>query len=124
MGFLIDLPVRDKGKSQEFFRKLGFKFENPTEKSVIGFRDDIRLSLTENTFLMKKDLTVQHGTEMVLCLDVPSRTEVDELTNQVLNAGGKILLQPKEETYWLYACTFVDLDGYCWNILCTSEVLN
>ena len=124
MGFLIDLPVRDKGKSQEFFRKLGFKFENPTEKSVIGSRDDIRLSLTENTFLMKKDLTVQHGTEMVLCLDVPSRTEVDELTNQVLNAGGKILLQPKEETYWLYACTFGDLDGYCWNILCTSEVLN
>lgn len=122
----VNLPVRDLAKSKEFFTKLGFTFNPQYSNSdeaaclVIGDKRIIVMLFTESTFenfTQNKVSDSKRGTEVLLSIDAETREEVDQMVEKVLEAGGVVYSQPKEEQDWLYGCGFVDLDGHRWNVL-------
>jgi len=119
----VNLPVKDLGKSIEFFTKLGFTFNQQfTDENagclVIG--DDIfAMLLVEpffKNFTKKEIVDATTGTEAIVALGVESRQRVDELVDKAFAAGAK----PSNETSdqgFMYSRSFQDLDGHLWEIL-------
>jgi len=119
----VNLPVKDLGKSIEFFTKLGFTFNQQfTDENagclVIG--DDIfAMLLVEpffKNFTKKAIVDATTGTEAIVALGVESRQRVDELVDKAFAAGAK----PSNETSdqgFMYSRSFQDLDGHLWEIL-------
>jgi predicted lactoylglutathione lyase len=122
----LNLPVRDVGKSKEFFKAIGFKI-NPMHENaedvtsfLIGknnfvlmlFPNDVFRSFTQNEIADTKK-----GTEVLINIDAQSKEEVDEMAKTVRKAGGKIFAKPEESQGWMYAFGFEDLDGHRWSML-------
>ncbi len=119
----VNLPVKDLKKTIAFFTKLGFKF-NPqfTDENatcmIIG--DNIfAMLLVEKffkTFIPDKDISdAKKNTEVLLALSIESRTKVDQMMANVIDAGGKEPRKPQDHG-WMYGRAFEDLDGHIWEI--------
>ncbi len=124
-GSWINLPVKDVGKSKEFFGKLGFSFDemkSTNEMAVlwVGEGKSHVLLFPEKTFkgFTQNELAdTGKATEVLISFDAESREEVDEMARRVFEAGGKIFGEPGEIQGWMYGCGFADLDGHRWNVL-------
>ncbi len=124
--FWINLPVKDIGKSKEFFGKLGFSFNTHNGNSknsvslLIGQKKVVVMLFDEPTF---KSFTnniladTKQGTEVLLSIDAESKEEVDEMAAKAVAAGGSSTHKPNEMPGWMYGCVFTDLDGHQWNVL-------
>ena len=119
----VNLPVKDLGKSVDFFTQLGFSF-NPqlTDDKATGMivsDDAFVMLLVEDfftTFTTKDVCDAATHTEAILCLSAESRSGVDELVDKALHAGG----QPSNFTMDegpMYGRSFQDLDGHLWEIM-------
>jgi predicted lactoylglutathione lyase len=119
----VNLPVRDLGKSMEFFTKLGYSFDQQFSDENAGclvISDDIYAMLLVEPFFKsftKKDIVdATTSTEAILCLGVESRQRVDELVDKALAAGGL----PSNDTMdqgFMYGRSFQDLDGHLWEVM-------
>ena len=118
----VNIPVKDLGRSVEFFTKLGFSFdERFTDESatcmLIG-EDAYAMLLTEPKFeeFTKKGIAdTSRGTEVILAITAESRDEVDELAATALSSGGS----PANDPYdlgWMYGKSFNDPDGHQWEV--------
>lgn len=119
----INLPVRDLEKSMNFFRSLGFEFNKQ-------FTDDKAacMVLSEEGFVMLlREPFFQSFTDKQICdtsthneglfaLSCESRTEVNELVEKALAAGGKRAKDPVDHGF-MYGWSFYDLDGHHWEVL-------
>ena len=119
----VNLPVKDLDASKAFFTELGFAF-NPE------FTDDSAACMVvdENIFVMLltegrfqdfingeiSDAT--RATEVLTCLTVDSKEQVDETVATALAAGGKPW-KPATEMGPMYGGSFQDLDGHVWEML-------
>ena len=91
----VNLPIKDMGQSQAFFRALGFEF-NPQFTNEQGacmvVSDTIYVMLLVEpffqTFTKKPVADARKGTEVLVCLSCDSREEVDALVRKALAAGG------------------------------------
>jgi len=120
----INLPVKDVGKSKEFFTKIGFSpnaehGDNDEMACVrLGEKKFNVLLFAENKFrdFTKNDLTdTGKSTETLISFDAENREEVDETARKVFEAGGSIFSEPAEIEGWMYGFAFADLDGHRWN---------
>ncbi len=119
----VNLPVKDLGKSIDFFTALGFSF-NPqfTDENAtcLVISDDIyAMLLTEpffKSFTNKDIVDATKSTEGILALGVDSRQQVDELVDKALAAGGKPGTFSNDEGF-MYARSFQDPDGHLWEVL-------
>ncbi|MCW2638732.1 MAG: extradiol dioxygenase [Dactylosporangium sp.] len=119
----VNLPVKDLGKSMEFFTKLGYSFDQQFSDENAGclvISDDIYAMLLVEPFFKsftKKDIVdATTSTEAILCLGVESRQRVDELVDKALAAGGL----PSNDTMdqgFMYGRSFQDLDGHLWEVM-------
>jgi predicted lactoylglutathione lyase len=122
----LNLPVRDVGKSKDFFKAIGFKI-NPMHENA---KDLSSFFIGENNFVLMlfpnevfKNFTQNEiadtkvGTEVLINIDAQSKEEVDEMAKIVRRAGGKIFAEPGESQGWMYAFGFEDLDGHRWSML-------
>jgi predicted lactoylglutathione lyase len=118
----VNLPVKDLGKSIDFFTKLGYSF-NPQftddNAGCLVISDDIyAMLLTEpffKTFTKKNIADATTSTEVIVALGVESRQRVDELVEKALAAGG----QPANDTDdqgFMYGRSFQDPDGHIWEV--------
>lgn len=118
----VNLPVKDLQKSIAFFTELGFSF-NPqfTDENAGSLVIDegiVVMLLAEpffKTFTTKEISDASTTTEVLVCIGVESRQEVDEIVDKALAAGG----QPANETNdmgFMYGRSFQDLDGHIWEI--------
>jgi len=119
----VNLPVKDLGESVAFFTRLGYKFnpqftdENATCMIV---SDTIYVMLLVEkffkTFTKKEIVDATKSTEVLLCLSVDSKEEVDEMINKAIAAGGTT---PNEKMIQggMYSWGYQDLDGHLWEIL-------
>ena len=122
MKIFVNLPVKDLGKSIDFFTNLGFSF-NPqfTDENAgcLVISDDIYAMLvTESLFtsFTKKDLVdATTSAEAILALGVESRQRVDELADKALAAGGQPSSEPNDQGF-MYSRGFQDLDGHLWDV--------
>ncbi|HXJ38897.1 MAG TPA: VOC family protein [Bryobacteraceae bacterium] len=119
----VNLAVRDLKKSMEFFGKLGFafnpKFTDDKAACMILSDEAFVMLLTESFFrtFTKRELcdTATH-TEGLFALSCSSRTEVDNLVNKAIAAGGKHAMDPQDHGF-MYGWSFYDPDGHHWEVL-------
>ena len=91
----VNLPVKNLGKSMDFFSKLGFSF-NPqftddTAACMIVSEDIYVMLLTHTkfkTFTPREICDTAKNTEVLVCLSSASRSEVDEMVRKARAAGG------------------------------------
>lgn len=118
----VNLPVKDLQGSIDFFTKIGFKFnaqftdENAT-CMIVGENIFVML-LVEKFFksFISKEISDSHATtEVIVALGIESRSQVDELMDLALEAGG---IEPREaqDHGWMYNRSFEDLDGHIWEL--------
>jgi predicted lactoylglutathione lyase len=119
----VNLPVKDLGKSIEFFTQLGFSF-NPQftdeNASCLVISDDIYVMLLVEPFFQsftKRDIVDStKNTEAILALGVDSRQRVDELVDRALASGGLPGHYTSDQGF-MYGRSFQDLDGHLWEVL-------
>ncbi|MGQ0442216.1 MAG: VOC family protein [Methylophilaceae bacterium] len=119
----VNLPVKNLNQSIAFFTQLGFKF-NPqfTDENatcmIIG-EDSFVMLLIEGffqTFTNKSIADAKSTTEVLLCISVQSRPEVDSMVKKAIAAGGKSHQKPQDHGF-MYMHGFEDLDGHLWEIM-------
>src|SRR5437763_6785632 len=102
----VNLPIKDMGRSQAFFRALGFSF-NPQFTNeqgacmVIG-EDSFVMLLVEpffQTFTKKPISDAKKGTEVLVCLSCESRAEVDDLVKKALAGGATAPNAPQDHGF-------------------------
>ena len=118
----INLAVEDLQRSVEFFTALGFEFDpqftDEQATCMILSDEAFVMLLVKSRFkgFIKKDIadsTTQ--TEVILALSAHSRTEVDELVEKALAAGGSPA-NDKVEMGFMYGWSFQDPDGHLWEV--------
>lgn len=119
----VNLPVKDIGKTREFFASLGFTF-NPQfsdERAlcmIIG-ENIYAMLLQENyfqTFTSKPVADAKNSTEVLTCLSCDSREQVDSLVAKAIAAGGRIGKEAQDYGF-MYYHAFEDLDGHGWELM-------
>ena len=119
----VNLPVRNLNRSIEFFSALGFTF-NPRftdEKAACMVVSDeaFVMLLTEpffKTFTHRRLCNTATVTEGLFALSCRSKTEVDEMVETAIAAGGKHAMD-KQELGFMYGWSFYDLDGHHWEVI-------
>ena len=123
----VNLPVKDLGKTVNFFIKPGFKFnpkftdENAT--CMIVTEDILVMLLVEKFFKIftKKEIcNTARNTEVIIALSAESKEKVDEMINKAVEAGGKESREVQDEG-WMYGRGFEDIDGHLWEVVFMNE---
>jgi predicted lactoylglutathione lyase len=119
----VNLPVKDLGKSIAFFSKLGFtfnqQFTDETATCMVVSEDIFVMLLTEakfKTFTPNPICDARKSTEVLVCLQVGSKDEVDSMVRTAVAAGGNTYNEPQDYGF-MYSHGFQDLDGHIWELV-------
>jgi predicted lactoylglutathione lyase len=119
----VNLPVEDLGRAIEFFKKLGFAFDerftDETATCMIVSEEAFVMLLTKERFKDFTDKEISDAgreTEAIVSLSAESREAVDELVHAALDAGGRPAKEPLEMGN-MYGWSFHDPDGHLWEVI-------
>jgi len=119
----VNLPVKDLPRSIAFFTRLGYKFdpqftaENAT--CMIVSENIFVMLLVESffkTFTTKELCDATRDTEVIVCLSTDSRSQVDDLVEKAVAAGGTTPQEARDYGF-MYQHGYQDLDGHLWELL-------
>ena len=119
----VNLPVKDLDRSIGFFTGLGFTF-NPmfTDKTatcmIVGENIFVML-LTEarfRDFTPKPICDATKATEVLVCLALDGRAEIDAMVAKAVAGGGTTYSDPKDHGF-MYQHGFQDPDGHIWELV-------
>ncbi len=118
----VNLPVKDLSRSIDFFTKLGYtfnpKFTNDSATCMIISEHIYAMLLTEpffKTFIDKEIADATKTTEVLICLTLGSKEEVNNIVQKAVDAGGKASREATDNG-WMYQWGFEDLDGHMWEV--------
>ena len=118
----VNLPVRDLGKSIDFFKKIGFSFNaefTDETAACMVVADDINVMLLTHekfrVFTPKEICDATKCTEVLVSLSCESRANVDELVRKAVDAGGSTYSDPQDHGF-MYGHGFQDPDGHIWEL--------
>ncbi|MFM0041793.1 MULTISPECIES: VOC family protein [Paraburkholderia] len=120
----VNFPVHDLAASKRFYEAVGFT-NNPQ------FTDDTAacmvLSDTIHAMLLTHDKYRQFTTkaipdarttsEVLICITVDSRAEVDEMVGKAKAIGTVIDPTPTQDFGFMYGRSFEDPDGHIWEVM-------
>ena len=119
----VNLPVLNLGQSIEFFKGLGYSFNQQfTDDSaacMVISNDIYAMLLTHdkfNEFTNKNIVDAKKNTEVLVCLSAESRNNVDELLDKALAGGASEYREPQDYGF-MYGRSFEDLDGHIWEVM-------
>jgi predicted lactoylglutathione lyase len=119
----VNLPVKDLPKSMEFFKKLGFDFNQQFTDATAAcmvISDDIFVMLLTHPkfkeFTPKAICDSTASTEVLVCLSCENRAKVDDLVSKAVAAGGTTYSDTKDYGF-MYQHSFQDLDGHLWELI-------
>lgn len=119
----VNLPVKDLNKTKEFFVHLGFtfneQFTNEAAACMIIGENIYAMLLVEpffQSFLNKQVGDPAKTANGIYALAVGSRTEVDQLVDKAMKAGGSFVKEPQDHG-WMYGRSFADIDGHQWEVM-------
>ena len=116
---VITLGVGDLAGSRRFYEALGWETSAGAEDDVVFFQaGDMVLALWDRARLAE-DSCVEDSPGwggVTLALNLGSRGEVDEATEQARAAGARIGREPAETFWGGYSAVFVDPDGHPWEV--------
>lgn len=118
----VNLPVADPQRSRRFFTALGYAFnEEMCNEGALALElgpHHYAMLLQADFFGQFHDAQVaspgQH--EVLTCLSVDSRVEVDDLVDRAVEAGGRDV-RTEEAGDFMYGRSYADLDGHIWEIM-------
>lgn len=123
----VNLPVKDLNRSIEFFTKLGFtfnpKFTDEDATCMIIGENIFSMLITEKLFrkFTKKPISdASKATEIITCISVNSRQEVNEMVEAAIAAGGVEYSEPQDHG-WMFYRAFEDLDHHQWEVMYGDE---
>ena len=118
----VNLPVKDLDRSITFFRSLGFdfnpQFTDETATCMIVAENIHVMLLTEakfQSFTPKPVCDATKATEVLVCLSLGSRAEVEAIVEKAVAAGGSTYNEPQDHGF-MYAHGFQDPDGHIWEL--------
>jgi predicted lactoylglutathione lyase len=119
----VNLPVKNLAKTVEFFSQLGFRFNqqftDETATCMIVTDDIFVMLLTEakfKTFTPKEICDTAKYSEVLVCLALESRAQVEAMVRQAVAAGGATYNEPQDHGF-MYGHGFQDLDGHIWELI-------
>jgi uncharacterized protein len=119
----VNLPVQNLDKSIEFFKGLGFalnrQFTDETAACMVISDDIYAMLLTETKFkefTPKEIADATKTTEVLTCLSVDSKDEVNRVADTALAAGATEAREPMDYGF-MFGRSFNDLDGHIWEII-------
>lgn len=122
---LVCLGVRNMKKAIAFYKAIGFETpETEADPAIVFFNNQgskLELFPIEE---LARDIDELHPPEInttgfpgiTLACNMKSKEAVDELMQQVSEAGGKIVKEPQIVSWGGYSGYFQDLDGYYWEV--------
>ena len=122
----VNLPVRNLGRSIEFFKKLGFRF-NPqlTDETAacLVIDDDVYAMLLTETrleeFTQKEIADASRTAGVLTYLAVRSKDEASRIVDTALEEGATETSSPMDYGF-MFGRSFNDLDGHIWEIIWTD----
>jgi predicted lactoylglutathione lyase len=119
----VNLPVRDLNRSMEFFSALGFafnpRFTDDRAACMVVSNEASVMLLTEpffRTFTRRRLCNTASDAEGLFALSCRTRSEVDEMVEAAIAAGGKHAMG-KQDHGFMYGWSFYDLDGHHWEVI-------
>lgn len=119
----LNLPVADLAKSREFFKALGYsfneQFSDDTAACVVISEHIYVMILTHAKFCEFSPNPIcdtAEATEVLIALSCESREELEELVKKAVAAGGSTYAEPKDYGFMIQH-SFRDLDGHCWELV-------
>jgi predicted lactoylglutathione lyase len=119
----VNLPVKNLSQSVEFFTKLGFSFDaqftDETATCMIVSDDIFVMLLTHDkfkTFTPKAICDATTSTEVLVCLSLESREQVNAMVRKAVAAGGTTYNDPQDHGF-MYGHGFQDVDGHIWELM-------
>jgi predicted lactoylglutathione lyase len=116
----VNLAVKDLGKSMDFFKALGYSFnEQFTDENAgcLVISDTIyAMLLTETffkTFTKKNIIDAKNNIEVITAISAESKQQVDQIVDKALSSGGSPANDPTDYG-WMYSRSFQDPDGHVW----------
>lgn len=123
MQIYVNLPVADLQSSLEFFESLGFRaddrFSDETALALKISEGIYAMLLTRrkfSEFTPKLVADAATSTEVLVCLQVDSRDEVDQYVGAAVASGGTEFREPQDHGF-MYGRSFADLDGHIWEFV-------
>ena len=119
-SIFISLPVADLDKAKAFYTALGFvnepKFTDETAAAMQWSDAIVVMLLTHDKWkgFTHRPIPDRGSSEVMLCVSLDSREEVDRLVEAGAAAGGTADLQPPQDHGFMYQRTLVDPDGHVW----------
>jgi predicted lactoylglutathione lyase len=105
----VNVAVRDLKKSIDFFRSLGFDFNQRFTDEKAACMVTATMLLTEPSFktFTKRELrdTTRH-TEALFALSCGSREVVDTMVRKAVGAGGRPAMDPQDHGF-MYGSSFL-----------------
>jgi predicted lactoylglutathione lyase len=119
----VNLAVGDLKRSVDFFSTLGFSFDpkfTDDHAACMIVSDEAFVMLLDEQFFAgftrKQICDTSSHTEALLAISCASRTEVDDLVNAAVAAGGKHAMDPQDHGF-MYGWSFYDPDGHHWEVV-------
>ena len=122
----LNLPVKDMVQTKNFFRALGFPFNEdfPGAENwacmLVGKAKTVVMFIPEKDFMGFTQTAIANtglGSEILISLDAESAEEIDEKASLVEANGGKIFGKPNHIDGWMYGFGFEDPNGHRWNMV-------
>ncbi|KAK9371525.1 Glyoxalase/Bleomycin resistance protein/Dihydroxybiphenyl dioxygenase [Lipomyces chichibuensis] len=122
----LNVPVVSASASSAFYSAVGFT-QNHTFSDATSAC--MTISPTFNVMLLEhgkfelfapKSKTIADGkssAQMLICISMDSRDEVDAMVENAEKAGGKKDTSPSQDRGMMYSRNFEDLDGHVWEVM-------
>ena len=119
----VNLPVRDLAASMTFYEAVGFvnepRFTDQTA-ACMQWSDAIFVMILTyekwKTFT-NRPIPDSGSSEVMLCLNLDSRDEVDAITGKAGQAGGVADAAPAQDHGFMMSRSFTDPDGHFWEAM-------
>lgn len=118
---IVTLGVSNLQQSRNFYLKaLGWEPANGSDENIVFYNQGgIALALYPVDKLAEDAMITANRSGfsgVTLAINAKSKEEVDKLHKQIIDNGGKSLVEPRETFWGGYDSYFADLDGHAWEI--------
>ena len=117
----VNLPVTDLERSMAFYEAIGFtnepRFTDETAAAMQWSEHIVLMILTHpkwQSFTSKEIPDAKASAQVMLCVNLDSRDEVDAIVEAAAKAGGTIDPSPPQDYGFMYNRSFEDPDGHVW----------
>lgn len=119
----VNLPVSDLPRAMAFYTALGFvnepRFTDETAAAMQWSETIVVMLLTHAKWRSFTDRPIPDSgsSEVMNCLSVDSREEVNRLTDLAGASGGTVDANNGEDLDFMFSRAFADPDGHIWELM-------